>query len=92
MINIKNDELETLLIYAQRYAIGRIRHAPTEVSELVRKYMPYATTGALNVLIQDIEQQADVDMLGDVCDKKMWLALLDTLKNERDRRQAIDGE
>ena len=92
MINIKNDELEALLIYAQRYAIGRMTYAPTEVATLVRKYMPYATTGALNILIQDIEQQTDVDMLGEECDKKMWLALLETLKNERARRQAIDRE
>ena len=86
MINIKNDELETLLIYAQRYAIGRMTYAPTEVATLVRKYMPYATTGALNILIQDIEQQADVDMLGDVCDVKTWLDLLNELKDHRQRR------
>lgn len=78
MINIKNDELETLLIYAQRYAIGRMTYAPAEVSELVRKYMPYATTDTLGVLIQDIERQGNTDAI--------WLDLLDELKDHRQRR------
>ena len=89
-ITITIQEFQQFIIYAERYAIGRMTYVPSEVNRIIRKYLPRISSNTLGVLIQDIEFEADRDMLGMDFDKKMWLALLDTLKNERDRRKAQD--
>ena len=87
-ITITDDEFQQFIIYAERYAIGRMTYVPSEVNQIIRKYLPRISSNTLGVLIQDIELEADRDMLGMDFDKKMWLALLDTLRNERDRRKS----
>ena len=89
-ITITIQEFQQFIIYAERYAIGRMTYVPSEVNQIIRKYLPRISSNTLGVLIQDIEFEADRDMLGMDFDKKMWLALLDTLKNERDRRKVQD--
>lgn len=89
-ITITDDEFQQFIIYAERYAIGRMTYVPSEVNQIIRKYLPRISNNTLGVLIQDIELEADREMLGMNFDTKMWLALLDTLKNERDRRKAQD--
>ena len=89
-ITITNKEFQQFIIYAERYAIGRMTYVPSAVNDIILKYLPFIANNTLGVLIQDIELEADRDMLGMDFDKKMWLALLDTLKNERDRRKAQD--
>ena len=87
-ITITDDEFQQFIIYAERYAIGRMTYVPDEVNQIIRKYLPRISSNTLGVLIQDIELEADRDMLGMDFDKKMWLALLDTLRNEREERKA----
>ena len=89
-ITITNKEFQQFIIYAERYAIGRMTYVPSAVNDIILKYLPFIANNTLGVLIQDIELEADRDMLGMDFDKKMWLALLDTLKNERDRRKSED--
>lgn len=89
-ITITNKEFQQFIIYAERYAIGRMTYVPSEVNNIILKYLPRIANNTLGVLIQDIELEADREMLGMDFDKKMWLALLDTLKNERDRRKSED--
>ena len=90
-ITITPEEFQDLIIYSTRYTIGRMTYAPSQSNEIIRKYLPQIHSNTLGVLINDIEGH-DPTMLGMDFDKKMWLALLDTLKNERDRRKAIDRE
>ena len=89
-ITITDNEFQQFIIYAERYAIGRMTYVPSEVNNIILKYLPRIANNTLGVLIRDIEFEADRDMLGMDFDKKMWLALLDTLKNERDRRESQD--
>ena len=89
-ITITDDEFQRFIIYAERYAIGRMTYVPSDVNNIILKYLPRISSNTLGVLIQDIELEADRDMLGMDFDKKMWLALLETLRNERDRRKAQD--
>ena len=89
-ITITDDEFQQFIIYAERYAIGRMTYVPSAVNDIILKYLPFITKNTVGVLIQDIELEANRDMLGMDFDKKMWLALLDTLKNERDRRKVQD--
>ena len=87
-ITITDNEFQQFIIYAERYAIGRMTYVPSAVNDIIIKYLPFITNNTLGVLILDIELEADRDILGMDFDKKMWLALLDTLKNERDRRKS----
>lgn len=89
-ITITDDEFQQFIIYAERYAIGRMTYVPSEVNQIIRKYLPRISSNTLGVLIQDIELETDRDMLGMDFDKKMWLALLDTLRNEREERKVQD--
>lgn len=89
-ITIADNEFQQFIIYAERYAIGRMTYVPSEVNNIILKYLPFIANNTLGVLIQDIELEANREMLGMDFDKKMWLALLDTLKNERDRRKSED--
>ena len=90
-ITIAAEEFQSLVIYAERYVVGRMTYAPHEVGEIIKRYLPKIHNNTLGVLINDIEHQSQFDWgLGADCDKKMWLALLDTLKNERDRRKSED--
>ena len=88
-ITITDDEFQQFIIYAERYAIGRMTYVPSEVNNIIRKYLPRITNNTLGVLIRDIEGH-DPTMLGMDFDTKMWLALLDTLKNEREKRKVQD--
>lgn len=87
-ITITTQEFQKLIIESVRYALGRRSYVVEETNELVRKYLPKIDNNTLGILIRDIELEADRDMLGMDFDKKMWLALLDTLRNERDRRKS----
>ena len=88
---IGSKEFQGLIIYSARYTLGRMTYAPHEVGDIIKRYLGKVENGTLDVLINDIEHQSQFDWgLGDDCDKKMWLALLDTLKNERDRRKSED--
>ena len=88
-ITITAEEFQDLIIYSTRYTIGRMTYATSQSNELIRKYLPKIHDNTLSVLIRDIESH-DPTMLGMDFDKQMWLALLDTLKNERDRRESED--
>ena len=87
-ITITNKEFQQFIIYAERYAIGRMTYVPSAVNDIILKYLPFIANNTLGVLIQDIELEANREMLGMDFDKKMWLALLDTLRNEREERKA----
>ena len=87
-MTITAQEFQKLIIESVRYTLGRRSYVVEETNELVRKHLPKIDNNTLGILIRDIELEADRDMLGMDFDKKMWLALLDTLKNERDRRKS----
>ena len=89
-ITITNKEFQQFIIYAERYAIGRMTYVPSAVNDIILKYLPFIANNTLGVLIQDIELEANREMLGMDFDKKMWLALLDTLRNEREERKVQD--
>ena len=39
-ITITNKEFQQFIIYAERYAIGRMTYVPSEVNQIIRKYLP----------------------------------------------------
>lgn len=85
-IKINKDDLQSLIIYAQRYTIGRMTYAPNDVKNIILKHLDDLSLGAIQIIIDDIEREQEYDRLGEECDKQMWLNLLEILKDEIERR------
>ena len=54
-ITVTNDEFQSLIIYAERYAIGRMTYVPSEVNDIILTHLPCISNNTLDVLIRDIE-------------------------------------
>lgn len=85
-VTVTSEELQNLVIYSTRYTIGRMTYAPSIMDTFIRKYLNQLSTATLFVLVRDIESESERG-LGEDCDRKMWLNLLNTLKIECDKRK-----
>lgn len=61
-----------ILIFAMRYALGRMTFAPLTVIDNIKHNIDLFTANDLKILIRDIEGQADLGY-GMDCDEKVWL-------------------
>ena len=73
-----------ILMYAMRYALGRMTFAPIVAIENIKYNIDLFTKGDLEALIMDIENQESFGMqsLGMDCDVKTWLSFKQYLKNK----------
>jgi len=86
-VTLTRFEFEELLIYAERYAIGRMSYAPHTVCGMIRDYIHGLTINTLSVLIRDITQAKDESNLGsDTIDAPVWISTLGNLKYELEKR------
>lgn len=74
----------TVLIFATRYALGRRTFAPKIVSEALVRHQKAISANDADVLIRDIEEQAERGY-GDRCDEDTWLDTLGWLRDMRER-------
>lgn len=86
-IKINKDDLQDLIIFAQRYTIGRMTYAPSLFKNIVLKHLSDLEDSVIQIIITDIEQERNRDNLGMECDKVIWLSLLETLKSELKKRE-----
>lgn len=73
-----------MMNWAARYAIGRRTYAASDTANYILKLVDKLDNTTLNCLKNDIEAASS---LGDDCDKKEWLKLLDAVKEELERRR-----
>ena len=71
-----------MMNWAARYAIGRRTYAASDTANYILRLVDRLDDKTLNCLKNDIE---DASSLGDDCDKKEWLKLLDAAKEELER-------
>lgn len=79
-VKISKNSLQDLVIYAQRYSIGRQTYAPKDVKEFILKHLNDLEYNTIKVIIDDIRLQNERNNLGAEMDKIMWLDLLDELE------------
>lgn len=91
-IEINKADLQDLMIFAERYSMGRMTFAPKTFQEICLKHLRDLKTGTIKVIIADIEHEEKLDRLGADFDKKMWLDLLHTLKSEIQKRESENVE
>ena len=80
-----DDNLESILICAARYAIGRRTYMPCLVCNYIQPLVPHLSNKALHVMIRDIGARGD-DLGDPNINAPHWRNLLKTLKIERQRR------
>lgn len=71
------DDLSTMLVSAERYALGRRTYIVQWTCEFITKNLNLITEKDKQVMIRDIEKPISY---GDECDKICWLKLLEVLK------------
>lgn len=85
---LEQDELGTLCICAERYAIGRRTYMPSLICGIIQSLVSELSDRDIYVLVNDIESQRDrAGGLGDEFDKIEWMRLCDALKAEQERRK-----
>jgi len=88
-ITLTQEDFEDLLIYAQRYSIGRMTYAPHTVCRIIMDYMAQLSVNTLNVIKIDIEERlaCGKEYLGDFnIDYPVWIETLKAINLELHER------
>ncbi|MCK9577274.1 MAG: hypothetical protein M0R51_15320 [Clostridia bacterium] len=87
-VTVSKIDFETILICAERYAIGRMTYAPHTVCELINHHIKSLSIDMIEGLINDIEFNKDNDCLGSsTIDAPVWIKTLINLKQELQKRE-----
>jgi len=79
-VTLSKFEFEDMLIYAQRYAIGRMTFAPRDVCDLINKHITELSKNTLTVIKKDIEQHKMDNQLGNPkIDAPEWIKTLENI-------------
>lgn len=70
-----------ILVFAMRYALGRMTFAGVTVLENIQHNIDLFSANDLKLLIRDIDEQKNYGY-GMECDEKLWLGLKIYLENE----------
>jgi len=75
-MNITESELQTLIIFSLRYALGRRTAAVTDCSLLIIKYWNKLDDWAKELIKKEIKEAVRRNLAGDECDVNEWNAIL----------------
>ncbi len=79
-VTLSKFEFEDMIIYAQRYAIGRMTFAPRDVCDLINKHINELSKNTLFEIKRDIEQHKEDNHLGNPTrDAPEWIKTLDNI-------------
>ena len=85
IISLSKTDFEEILIYAERYAIGRMTYAPHTVCEIINNHLDDLTKNTLVVMKRDIETNREKDNLGSPnIDERVWIETLRNIKRVLD--------
>ncbi|UXN34359.1 hypothetical protein N8E86_09930 [Avibacterium paragallinarum] len=77
-VEIARDELNDLVVYAERYALGRSTYAVNDVCSFIKNHYKKLSKNTLNILIKDIQDYCDNH--GEVTFREMWKEILGLLE------------
>ena len=87
-----DDYMQTCLVCAVRYALGRRSYMPSLVQDVIKPLIPDMSNKALSAILRDLtpvngDEEYD-DYFGDEnIDKPMWIAFRSEVKKELDKRK-----
>lgn len=83
---IEADDLSTLMICSERYALGRQTYIVSDVCAMIKKYIDHIEDRAVCCMERDIREAPSY---GDrVIDSPVWMHILDMLQKEIEKRGA----
>ena len=85
-----NDDFQTVLVCAERYALGRKTYMSGIITEYITPFVPYLSDTTLGSLERDISGASNYG--DEKIDKPLWLGLLDKIKEESNKRKATNSE
>ena len=82
---------ESIIVYATRYALGRMTYSVDDVCRYIKYYIKELSENCIDILIRDIEDEIKYwnnmgRTCGMECDERQWRELLELLKEERESR------
>ena len=73
-VTLSKFDFEDILIYAERYAIGRMTFAPQDVCKIINTRLHELSDNTLKVLRDDIARETDRGNLGSpTIDAPLWI-------------------
>ena len=88
-----DDDFESILICAVRYAIGRQMYMPSTVCSYITPLLPRLSSKALCVLKRDIVDAEKYGYGDEKIDKPVWINFLSKIQGEIERRNcSADNE
>lgn len=75
-----------IITFAFRYALGRRSMAPSMVSDTIKANIKLIPTLDLYGIVHEIQQEYEVDGLGEDGDVRTWMELQRDIENELERR------
>ena len=88
-VTLSRFDFEEVLIYAERYAIGRMTYAPHSVCEIINTRLQDLSDNTLKVLKDDIARETERDNLGNPdIDAPTWTKTYQNIVNEISKRNA----
>ena len=88
-VTISKYDFEDMLIYAQRYAIGRTTFAPQTVCDIINTHINHLNVNTLTVIMCDIERCQDEGNLGKTeIDGTLWETTLVNIIKELSYRES----
>ena len=72
MIDISEDDLNTLLVCSARYAVGRRTYITGVIADIIKANVEYIDQHTAHHILEEIELARQHDNLGDYCDVVEW--------------------
>ena len=74
---IKPSDQREILLYAFRYALGRMTYSTMTMQHAITEAWPLLNDGTKALIKREIRQANEDDMIGMECDRQGWLKLLE---------------
>ena len=86
-VTLSRFDFEDILIYAERYAIGRMTYAPHDVCNIINTRLSDLTDNTLKVLRDDIAREIERGHLGSpTIDAPIWIQTYVNITKEISKR------
>lgn len=80
-MEFNNAEIQDLMVYAFRYALGRKTYVTIAMSDILMKYKDKLSQDSKDLICRDIQYAIDVNNYGMPMDKDIWEIVKSELKN-----------
>ncbi len=79
VVAVNDREIETLMVCAFRYAIGRKTYIVNTIADILIEHKDKLGDGARLGIVRDIHRDIAIENVGMECDKREWLRVLEAL-------------